>query len=144
MNFKMICISNHNIMLLATSLLRIHTNYVLSGMYEIGDCLFLFVLALFYHSSYPSLYVNFAICYLYFHLLNRGISSTDIFVFWFFPLLSTVPCILRIYADEYVTGYWNKVLFIFLLLLMLKEFFFKSMEKGPVLKLLPVWCFFMK
>ena len=39
MNFKMICISNHNIMLLATSLLRIYPNYVLSGKYEIGDCL---------------------------------------------------------------------------------------------------------
>ena len=29
MNFKMICISNHNIMLLATSLLRIYPNNVL-------------------------------------------------------------------------------------------------------------------
>ena len=29
MKFKMICISNHNIMLLATSLLRIYQNYVL-------------------------------------------------------------------------------------------------------------------
>ena len=60
MNFKMICISNHNIMLLATSLLRIYPNYVLYGKYEIGDCLYVIVLALFYHSSYPSLYVNFA------------------------------------------------------------------------------------
>ena len=59
MNFKMICISNHNIMLLATSLLRIYPNYVLSGKYEIGDCIYVIVLALFYHSSYPSLYVNF-------------------------------------------------------------------------------------
>ena len=59
MNFKMICISNHNIMLLATSLLRIYRNYVLYGKYEIGDCLYVIVLALFYHSSYPSLYVNF-------------------------------------------------------------------------------------
>ena len=59
MNFKMICISNHNIMLLATSLLRIYPNYVLYGKYEIGDCLYVIVLALFYHSSYPSLYVNF-------------------------------------------------------------------------------------
>ena len=55
----MICISNHNIMLLATSLLRIYQNYELSGKYEIGDCLYVIVLALFYHSSYPSLYVNF-------------------------------------------------------------------------------------
>ena len=59
LNFKMICISNHNIMLLATSLLRIYPNYVLYGKYENGDCLYVIVLALFYHSSYPSLYVNF-------------------------------------------------------------------------------------
>ena len=58
MNFKMICTSNHNIMLLAISLLRIEQNYVLYGKYEI-DCLYVIVLALFYHSSYPSLYVNF-------------------------------------------------------------------------------------
>ena len=55
----MICISNHNIMLLATSLLRISPNYILYGKYEIGDYLYVIVLALFYHSSYPSLYVNF-------------------------------------------------------------------------------------
>ena len=71
MKFKMNCISNHNIMLLATSLLRIYQNCVLYGKYEIGDCiyvmvivillllLYVIVLALFYHSSYPSLYVNF-------------------------------------------------------------------------------------
>ena len=58
-NFKMICISNHNIMLLATSLLRIYPKYVLYGKYDIGDCLYVIVLALFYDSSYPSLYVNF-------------------------------------------------------------------------------------
>ena len=58
MNLKMICISNHNIMLLATSLLRIYPNYVLYGKYEIGDCLYVIVLALSYHSSCPSLYVN--------------------------------------------------------------------------------------
>ena len=56
---KLIFISNHNIMLLATSLLRIYPNYVLYGKYEIGDCLYVIVLTLFYHSSYPSLYVNF-------------------------------------------------------------------------------------
>ena len=78
MNFKMICISNHNIMLLATSLLRIYPNYELSGKYEIGDCQYVIVLALFYHSSYPSLYVNFVYMLI---LLNRGISYTDIFVF---------------------------------------------------------------
>ena len=71
MKFKMNCISNHNTMLLATSLLRIYQNYVLYGKYEIGDCIYVIVLALFYHSSYPSLYVN----------SNRGISHTDIFVF---------------------------------------------------------------
>ena len=59
MNFKMICISNHIIMLLATSLLQIYPNYVLHRKYKIGDCLYVIVLALFYHSSYPSLYVNF-------------------------------------------------------------------------------------
>ena len=59
MKFKLNCISNHNIMLLATSLLRIYQNYVLYGKYEIGDCIYVIVLALFYHSSYPSLYVNF-------------------------------------------------------------------------------------
>ena len=55
----MICISKHNIMLLATLLLRIYPNYVLYGMYEIGDCLYLIVLTLSYHSSHPSDYVNF-------------------------------------------------------------------------------------
>ena len=59
MNFKMISISNHNIMLLATLLLQIYLNYVHYGMYENGDCLYVIVLALFYHPSYPSLYVNF-------------------------------------------------------------------------------------
>ena len=61
MNFKIICILNHNIMLLATSLLRIYPNYVLYGMHEIGDCLYVVVLALFYNSSYHSLYVNFVL-----------------------------------------------------------------------------------
>ena len=51
MPFNMICISRHNIMLLATLLLVIYPNYVLYGMYEIGDCLYVIVLALFYHSS---------------------------------------------------------------------------------------------
>ena len=59
MKFKMNCISNHDIMLLAISLLRIYQNYVLYGKYEIGDCIYVIVLALFYHFSYPSLYVNF-------------------------------------------------------------------------------------
>ena len=59
MKFKMNCISNHNIMLLATSLLRIYQNYVLYGTCEIGDCIYVIVLALSYHSSYPPLYVNF-------------------------------------------------------------------------------------
>ena len=58
MPFNMICISKHNIMLLATLLLLIYPNYVLYGMYEIGDRLYIIVLTLFYHSSYPSLYVN--------------------------------------------------------------------------------------
>ena len=44
MNLKMICISNHNIMLLATSLSRIYSNYFLYGMYEICDCLYVIVL----------------------------------------------------------------------------------------------------
>ena len=59
MNFQMICITNHNIMLLATPLLRICPNNVLYGKYEVGDSLYIIVLALFYHSSYPSLYVTF-------------------------------------------------------------------------------------
>ena len=58
MPFNMICISKHDIMLLATLLLRIYPNYVLYGMYEIGDCLHVIVLTLFDHSSYPSLYVS--------------------------------------------------------------------------------------
>ena len=69
MPFNMICISKHNIMLLATLLLRIYPNYVLYGMYEFGDCLYVIVFTLFYQSSYTSLY------------FNRGISYTDIFVF---------------------------------------------------------------
>ena len=56
MPFSMICLSKHNIMLLATLLLRIYTNHVLYGMYEIGDCLYVIVLTLFYHSL--TLYVN--------------------------------------------------------------------------------------
>ena len=59
MPFNMICISKHNMMLLATLLLRIYPNYVLYVMYEIGDCLYVIVLTLSYHSSYSSLYVNF-------------------------------------------------------------------------------------
>ena len=47
MNFKMNCISNHNIMMLLTSLLRIYQNYVLYEKYEIGDCIYVIVLALF-------------------------------------------------------------------------------------------------
>ena len=77
MNFKMICLSNHNIMLLATSLLRIYPNYVLYGKYEIGEFLYVIVLVLFCHSSYPSLYVNFVYMLI---LFNREISYTDIFV----------------------------------------------------------------
>ena len=41
------CISNHNIMMLLTSLLRIYQNYVLYEKYEIGDCIYVIVLALF-------------------------------------------------------------------------------------------------
>ena len=59
MPFNMICISKHNIMLLATLLLRLYPNYVLCGTHEIGDCLYVVVLTLFCHSSCPSLYVNF-------------------------------------------------------------------------------------
>ena len=58
MPFNMICISKHNIMLLQTLLLQIYPNYVLYGMYEICDCIYVIVLTLFYHSSYPSFYVN--------------------------------------------------------------------------------------
>ena len=47
MNFKMNYISNHNIMMLLTSLLRIYQNYVLYEKYEIGDCIYVIVLALF-------------------------------------------------------------------------------------------------
>ena len=45
--FNIICISMHNIMLLATSLLRIYPNYVLYVMYEVGDSLYVIVLELF-------------------------------------------------------------------------------------------------
>ena len=45
MNFIMNCISNHNIMMLLTSLLRIYQNYVLYEKYEIGDCIYVIVLA---------------------------------------------------------------------------------------------------
>ena len=58
MPFNMICMSKHNIMLLATKLSQIYPNYVLNGMYEIGDCLYVIVLTLFYHSS---IYVNFVL-----------------------------------------------------------------------------------
>ena len=71
MNFKMNCISNHNIMMLLTSLLRIYQNYVLYEKYEIGDCIYVIVLALFL----PSL-----ICHYMSILFNRRISHTDIFV----------------------------------------------------------------
>ena len=72
MNFKMNCISNHNIMMLLTSLLRIYQNYVLYEKYEIVDCIYVIVLALFL----PSL-----ICHYMSILFNGGISHTDIFVF---------------------------------------------------------------
>ena len=72
MNFKMNCISNHNIMMLLTSLLRIYQNYVLCEKYEIGDCIYVIVLALF---------LPFLICHYMSILFNRGISHTDIFVF---------------------------------------------------------------
>ena len=60
-------------MLLATSLLQIYPNNVLYGKYEIGDYQYVIVFALFYHSSYHSLYYMLI-------LFNRGISYTDIFV----------------------------------------------------------------
>ena len=72
MNFKMNCISNHNIMMLLTSLLRIYQNYVLYEKYEICDCIYVIVLALF---------LPFLICHYMSILFNRGISHTDIFVF---------------------------------------------------------------
>ena len=72
MNFKMNSISNHNIMMLLTSLLRIYQNYVLYEKYEIGDCIYVIVLALFF---------PFLICHYMSILFNRGISHTDIFVF---------------------------------------------------------------
>ena len=59
MPFNMVCISKHNIMLLATLLLQIYPNHVLHGMYEICKCLYLIILTLLYHSSYPASYVNF-------------------------------------------------------------------------------------
>ena len=71
MNFKMNCISNHNIMMLLTSLLRIYQNYVLYEKYESGDCIYVIVLALF---------LPFLICHYMSILFNRGISHTDIFV----------------------------------------------------------------
>ena len=74
MNFKMICILNHNIMLLATSLLRICSNYVLYGMYEIGNCLYVNVLALFYNFT-PHTLQSMLI------LFHRGFSYADIFAF---------------------------------------------------------------
>ena len=72
MNFKMNCISNHNIMMLLTSLLRIYQNYVLYEKDEIGDCIYVIVLALF---------LPFLICHYMSILFNRGISHTDISVF---------------------------------------------------------------
>ena len=69
MPFNMICISRHDIILLVTLLLRIYPNYVLYGMYEIGDCLYLIVLTLFYHSLCPSSMLI---------LFHRGTSHTDI------------------------------------------------------------------
>ena len=60
MPFNMIGISEYNLILSPTLLLRIYPNNVLYGMYEIGDCLYFIVLTLFYHTSYPSFYVNFA------------------------------------------------------------------------------------
>ena len=68
-------------MLLATSLLRIYTNYVLYGKYEIGDCLYVIVLALCYHSSYPSyIYVNLYMLYLYIYLCILYIYIYSVFL----------------------------------------------------------------
>ena len=79
MPFDMISISKHNIMLLATLLLLIYPNYVLYGMYKIGDCLYVIVLTLFYHSSCPSLYVNFVSQgnIMYRHTLSSYFSLND-------------------------------------------------------------------
>ena len=92
MHFYMIGISKHNIMLLATLLLRIYPNYVLYGMYKIGDCLYLIVLTWFYHTSCPSFYVNF--------LLHMGISYADIFCPQIFPSINNIIIYFKMYADE--------------------------------------------
>ena len=85
----MICISEHNIMLLATLLLRIYPNYVLHRMYEIGD--YVIVLTLFYHSSYPSLYVNFVS---YGNIVCRHICLL------IFPSITNCIMYLKMYANE--------------------------------------------
>ena len=64
-------------MLFATLLLRIFPNYVLYGMYEIGYCIYLIVLTLFYHYSYPSLYVNFVSQW---NVVYRHILSPDFYL----------------------------------------------------------------
>ena len=67
MNFKMNCISNHNIMTLLTSLLRIYQNYVLYEKYEIGDCIYVIVLALFL----PFLICHYIMSILFFCLIGE-------------------------------------------------------------------------
>ena len=74
MPFDMTCISKHNIMLLATLLLRIYPNDVLYEMYDNGDCLYVVVLTLFCHSSNPSFYVNFVS---YWNIVHRHVLSSD-------------------------------------------------------------------
>ena len=61
MNIKMNCISNHNVMMLATSLRRIYQNYVLYGKYEIGDCIYVIVLALFLPFLIPLIICQFCL-----------------------------------------------------------------------------------
>ena len=61
MNFKMNCISNHDIMMLLTSLLRIYPNYVLYEKYEIGDCIYVIVLALFLLFLIPLIICQFCL-----------------------------------------------------------------------------------
>ena len=95
MNFKMICISNHNIMLLATSLLRIYPNYVHYGMHEIDDCLYVIVLALFITPHTITLHFHYML--FFFHRGNIVYRHICLLIF---PSITNCIMYFKMYADE--------------------------------------------
>ena len=62
-------------MTLLTSLLRIYQNYVLYEKYEIGDCIYVIVLAMFAIPYMSLYYVNFVFCLIGEYRIQTYLSS---------------------------------------------------------------------